>query len=320
MNLLLCLLLLQNPVGDLSAGHAALAAGDRGQARALYERALADPAQKPEALIALCQLLTTPEEADQAVPYGEQAVAAAPDSARAHYHYALALLTKAQSGNPLAGMPLLEIFRAEIRRAVELDPQFNEARELEITFYMRAPEIAGGSESKALELAEAFTAVHPGLGRLAQARILRRQERSAEALAVLTEAERHLPNHPELIYLKGILQFRLEDYAGAIQTFDRGPAPPAPFGGQILYQRARARIFAKLEPEQAIALTKAYIQVRPSLSGPELPSVSSGYWRLGQAYELSGDRDKAREAYTTGAALPEPDPHNQEALALLDKR
>ncbi len=317
MLLLFCLLLLQAS-DELNAGHQALAAGDAEQARIHYQAALADPAQKAEALIALCQLLTANTTVDQAIPYGAQAVAAAPDNARAHYHYARALLAKAQLGNPMANLSLLETFRAEVRRAVELDPTFNEARELEIDFYLRAHEVAGGDEAKALELADAYKAVAPGLGLLAQARILRRGDHVATALATLKEAEAYIPDNPELIYLMGLFQIRQEDYAGAIKTLDRGQDPNVPFGAQILYHRARARILGKTEPEKAVELALAYIAVRPSRSGQELPSLSTAYWRLGQAYELCGDRDKARAAYTTGTGLPDADRHNQEALTQLD--
>lgn len=329
MYLTICLFLLLNPnfyadESPLAAGRAALADGQKQLAKERFEAALTHPEEKLEALIELTALLTTPADYKQAVAYGKQAIAAGPDNARAHYRYALAEVAKLQYGNMFAGYAAAETYKREIRRAIELDPKLLEARTHEIYFYLNAADGLGGSPARALELAVAMTDVDRNRGLLEQVKALRKLERYEEALALGVEALRSQPNEPELILMLAFLHYEKKDYKAAIAVLATEVPSDAPVFGSILYQRARSRIMAEVELDQAVEMLQRFIVLRPSIGNDglpdnDLPSVSSAYWRLGQIYEKQGKLDLARSAYTKGAAESNPDSHNQERLKALGK-
>lgn len=301
----------------LASARQAAAAGNTSEARSLYEKALSDPSQKLDALLALAELLANPQDFEQAVIYGQQATEAAPDSAQAHYVYALALVAKTQFGNMFTAGQSAADFLKEIRRAIELDGKHVAAREQEMFFYLMAPAMVGGSEEHAMKLAEELTTVNRGRGLLAQGRILQRQKKGAEALALMREAAPLLPGDLEVLFAMGMLEFELGDYTAAIATFDKGTDTSSKYYPNLLYQRARARLMAKTELDKALTLLEEYLPLREKLSQSNMPSASSAYWRIGQIHEAQGNLDRAREAYTKGASYEKADPHNQERLDAL---
>ncbi len=301
----------------LARGREAVATGNAALARSLFEQALDVPELKLDALLQLSELLATPQDFEQAVSYGQQAVEAAPDQAQAHYVLAKALVAKTQFGNMYTAGQSAADFLKEIRRAVELDGSHVAAREQELFFYLMAPAMVGGSDEQAMKLALELTTVDRGRGLFAQGKILQKQRKLKEALTVLNEAATLRPNDQELTYTIGMCTFDLGDFPNAIATFDRATDSSSPFYPHLVYQRARARIMAQTDLDKARTLLEEYLQLRAKVDLPSLPTLSSAYWRIGMIHEAQGNLELAREAYTKGAAYEKADPHNQERLDAL---
>src|SRR3954463_8099352 len=81
---------------------------------------------------------------DVAIAGYEKAVAAAPDNAQAHYWLGVAHGRRAQKVGLFGGMSSIRTAKAEWLRAIELDPDYFEARLRLIEFYTVAPALAGG--------------------------------------------------------------------------------------------------------------------------------------------------------------------------------
>ena len=94
-----------------------------------------------EACILLCDVSRELEEVEAAVDYGLKAIGLLPDSANPHFSYAQALgyqiFNDMQSiGGMFSAMGRLGLFKAEIERAIELDPDDTEARTMLVFYYL----------------------------------------------------------------------------------------------------------------------------------------------------------------------------------------
>lgn len=88
---------------------------------------------------------------------------------------------QAMSGGMMAGMRLSGKVKDNLSRAVELDPMLFEARQALSQFYLVAPGIAGGSVSKAKDLALAAQAKQPEHAKLLRAQIALQDKQWPEA-------------------------------------------------------------------------------------------------------------------------------------------
>jgi len=82
-----------------------------------------------------------------------------------------------------------------------------------------------------------------------------------------------------------------------------------------LYQLARLRIVEKLGVEKALPALTRYIELADDAIQP---SKAAAWWRKGNAYELLGERSKARTCYETALAQDPNLVEAQKALAALD--
>jgi len=294
--------------------------GQTEQAVSLLEKLAEKPGHEVEALVMLCELLTTKEGYKDAVEYGEKAVEKDPDNAEARYRYSLALVAKLQHGNMFAGYGASREYRKQIRKAIELDPNHVAARQHEILYYARSVGALGGDKEKALGLAEELTEINRGLGLFEQGNVYKHMEKNDKALDAYERAAELIPDNMELIYNLGMAYVAEKDYDEARAVFDRG-TDKRELGVYlaVLYQRARSRIFAEIEPEAAVNFMEEFVGKREGVVRDGLPSISAAYWRMGQAYELMGNIDKAVEAYKSGTRVEPVSDNNEKALERLGK-
>jgi hypothetical protein len=137
----------------------------------------------------------------QGVEYGTRAVALLPDSADAHYAYAVALRQKLSSINFVRAIFGAGAYKRELYRALELDPDHIDARAEEIGFLIRAPGIVGGDKDEAQRRIVELRALDPRSGSLAAADVLARAGVTEQAVEILESylaefGEDDLPGHP----------------------------------------------------------------------------------------------------------------------------
>src|SRR5260221_1048470 len=111
----------------------------------------ADPA---DPLIAQGVAAMAAGDHDKAIQLLKLAVAKSPRNASAHYHLGEAYGDAAQSAGIFSQASLAGKCRDEFESAVALDPNHLDARSSLLEFYVMAPGIIGGSETKALQQAQ----------------------------------------------------------------------------------------------------------------------------------------------------------------------
>src|SRR5258708_31017421 len=128
-------------------------------------------ADSGDALIAQGRGATQSGEADKAIDLLKQAVERAPKNAEAHRSLAEAYGDAARTANIFRQASLAGKCKDEFERAVELDPNFIDAREGLLEYYLLAPGILGGSMEKANLQAQEIRKRDSLRGHLAMARI-----------------------------------------------------------------------------------------------------------------------------------------------------
>jgi hypothetical protein len=109
-----------------------------------------------------------------------------PKAAACHYAYGVTLGFQAISEGMLKAASSVGRIRSALNEAVALDPAWFAARSAAVEFYLAAPALAGGSVSKAQELAR--TAPTPEQARALQARLLLHEDKPEAALPLLAQA------------------------------------------------------------------------------------------------------------------------------------
>src|SRR6476659_7125402 len=125
------------------------------KAVALLVLALALPlsAQPADPVLDQAKALMNANEPEKAADLLEKAVAAKPNDAVRHYRLGEAYGVVAQNAGMFKAASMAGKVRDEFAKAVQLDPNYTEARMGLMEFYLRAPAIMGGDEEKAREQA-----------------------------------------------------------------------------------------------------------------------------------------------------------------------
>ena len=149
----LLLALLSTPIlaGPVEEARALMEQGRYEQAARILEGAVRDEALKAAALVAITRLHNETENYEKGVDYGEQAIEALPQSSAAHLEYARALKIKMNKISRAKSAFLIRAYKTELRKSLELDPKNVRARVEEIGFFIYAPGVIGGSQTKAQE-------------------------------------------------------------------------------------------------------------------------------------------------------------------------
>jgi Tfp pilus assembly protein PilF len=199
--------------------------------------------------------------------------------------------------------------RDEFIKALEIDPTFYSARSGLVQFYLMVPGLAGGSVSKAREVAQAAVLRQPEYAKLLNAAIAQYDDRSVEAERVLGTVQ---PGGDAALaeelrgqwvalgfgYLEG------KEPAKARAAFERVVKDKADLvEGQ--YGLARA-----LCDQQQWDAAIAALQLAAKLPGHDTLPID---YRLGVAYQGKGDAAQAKAAYTRYLASSSPNPHNVDA-------
>ncbi len=249
----------------------------------------------------LCETLRLSGAFDEAVEWGERAVANAPQSSRAQHQYARALAETMRTGGMLGALGKLGPFKSALETAIELDPTNLDARIDQVAFLLLAPGIAGGDDERGLTLAREVAELDPERGIPLVMWGLREDDRVDEAIAAGRAAVDELP---QSAYLKLNLA-RLLTEEERSEEADRLLAEILETGRSsgknetyyaALYQYGKLRVAEERDAAEAATAFEEYLAEAPP-RGDDLPGHAGAAWRLGQARELAGDREAAREAY-----------------------
>ena len=236
----------------------------------------------------------------------EACAARLPQAAMCHYGVGSVLGAQALSQGMLKALGSVGRVRDALARAVELDPLLYAARNALVQFYLVVPGIAGGSVTKAREIANAASVRQPEHAKLLLALVDIGQKKHDQAEAGLASVragdDKELAADVAEVWAQlGFTYLNDKQDAKARAVFERmvRDRPSSPRGHYGL-----GRVFTDAgQFDQAIA---AFERAATLDRTAELPID----YRAGLAYQAKGDRDKARTLLTRFAASGKGSPKN----------
>ncbi|AHG92038.1 Tetratricopeptide repeat-containing protein [Gemmatirosa kalamazoonensis] len=243
----------------------------------------------------------------------QRAVAADASNPVAHFYLGRAYGAQAQRANIFSKASLAKKTKHEFDRAVQLDPEYLDAREGLVEYYTQAPGILGGSKEKARAQIEEIRRRDTWWGGFVAARIAGRDR---DWSTVIHEYDRLAAEYPDSLNAWASLAFgyaQQKRWDDAWQTIERMQhAVPGSMLSHFVVGRLAAESGQQLERgEQSL---KRYLAYTPQ---PGEPPLASAHWRLGTIYEERGRSDAARAEYQTAVSLDPKLTGARDALAKL---
>jgi tetratricopeptide (TPR) repeat protein len=260
------------------------------------------------------QDLVRREQFAAAVPLLEKCVAAEPGNSKFHQWLGRALGLQAAQNGIVSGAMSLRRVKAELEKAIELDPLNLEARQDLALMYRAAPGFLGGSNAKAAEQVAFIRRHDPALASQLDGDFSFADKKYEAALATYQESSRLHPRPMIQVRISLVYQQK-EDWTQALAALDRALAldPNFPFA---LYQVGRIAALSGLQLDRGEKYLRAYIAM-PVREELENPSLSAAHARLGNILEKKGDRAAARSEYEAALAIDPKQKLAREALAKL---
>ena len=235
----------------------------------------------------------------EAVALGEHAAAESPGSSEAHHLLGKAYGMRAKEAALFAQGSLAKKCRAELARAVELDPS-NVAAALDLVRYdARAPAFLGGGREKAAALAEE-------IGK-------RRRSRGEVARGIVYEAEKNLAA-AEGAYRGALMAdasdgealSSLSDFLASRKRWDdaftacRSAAERAPEDPRPQFEIGLLSAKSARELERGLAALERFLALPPASEGPDF---ADGHELRGRLLMMSGELEAARAELEQALAL-----------------
>jgi tetratricopeptide (TPR) repeat protein len=252
------------------------------------------------------------KKVDEAEGHLERAVKLRGDVSEFHLWLGRVYGQKAQDASKLRQPGLAKKTKASWERAVALDAENLDARADLVSFYLMAPSILGGSESKAAEQAEEIRKRNPYRGALEAVRVAEDRKDTAKAereLRALAAAypDSAAPSMRLVVMLSG--QQRYDDAFAVVDgMLVRRPRDPS-----ATYQLGRLAALSGRRLDEGEAALRRYLTLEP---GPTMPTHAGAQLRLGQILEKRGNIPGARTAYEASLSL---DAKQEEARKGLER-
>lgn len=296
---LLCLLLAASPVlASPERADLLLKQGDPGAAQVIEALAKARPGD-PDVGVLQLRLLLQKREAKRALELAEKLVRQTPGHAASHYWMGMAYGARIGQVGAFSQATMAPKVRAAFERAVELDPSLHDARFALMEYYLRAPGIVGGSESKARAQAEELLRRDPPRGRFAQARLAMHAGEDAQARTHVLAAYAARPGEAMFRMAAGALHQQAEEWDQAFAIFEAWTADE-PWAASAWYQLGRTAVLSGQRTPEGVAAFERFLALNPQ---PGAPEHKHGWYRMGQLHAQAGDKAAARRAFEQAIRL-----------------
>lgn len=257
-------------------------------------------AQAPDPVVDRAVALLNTNQAEKAAEILEQAVKEKPNDAARHLHLGEAYGQMAQQANMFKAASLAGKVRDEFARAVQLDPNYLDARLSLMQFYLQAPSIMGGDKDKAREQALEIKKRDALTGHRALASIAAADKDMNAARAEYIAAVRENPTSPKTHYWYAIfLMTGDKNYKGAGDEFDAALKLDPNYMPAVFQIGHLAALSGQNLARGEESLQK-YLAYKPS--GDDPGQHRTHYW-LGMIYEKQGKKAEAKAQYDTSLKL-----------------
>jgi len=270
-------------------------------------------AESADPIIDQAKALINAGQGKKAVEILEKAVAAKPNDARRYYWLGSAYGIAGREASMFKAISIAGKARDAFEKAVELDPNFIDARFLLLEFHLMAPGVMGGDEDKAREHAVEIKKRDAIAGHRAFALIAESKKDLKAARAEYAAAVRESPDSTKPRYWYGVfLMIHEKNYAASGEQFDAALRidpnyMPAHF--QVGHLAALSGVNLARGEEGL----KKYIATNVPVEN--LPIHRAHYW-LGLVYEKQGKKVEARSQFRESLRLR---PDNKDAKEALKR-
>src|SRR5215469_6634546 len=252
-----------------------------------------------ESLNQLSRVYYAMERWDEAVKYGERAVALDPGDAMYHLWLAREYGRKAAEANPLSAAGLARKAKSEFERAVQLDPTNVPARVDLAQYYTEAPSIMGGGLDKARDQANQVQKYDPGMAHLILARIAEKEKQYSQVDAEYQAAIKNARN-PADMWLQLAAYYRqhgrLDDMQAAVQSAMAQPNKRA----ESYFDAGKELYLGGLNLAAAVQYLQQYLASGELV---ETAPAFQAHYLIGQLNEKMGNRGAAASEYVASLAL-----------------
>ncbi|HZF67114.1 MAG TPA: tetratricopeptide repeat protein [Gemmatirosa sp.] len=236
---------------------------------------------------------------DKAADAFERAAKQQDGSAVYHFWLGQAYGAQAQRANVFRQASLARRTKQEFDRAVQLDPDYLDARAGLMQFYLLAPAVMGGSVDKAREQAAEVRRRNAYRGAFLAASIAQRQKDAAGAMREYQALTAQYPDSAAPWSALATLHAQRKEWEQAWGVVDRMvKALPEAMVGQYAVGRLAAESGQRLD--RGAAALERYLAYQPK---PGEPSHAGAHWRLGAIREAQGQREGARGEYEAALRL-----------------
>lgn len=251
-------------------------------------------AETPADLAAAGRAALTGGNHAKAAELFEKAVKLAPNVAEYHYLLGAAYGEIAQRANVFKQASMAGTVKAEFEKAVQLDPNYLDARFALIDFYTVAPGFMGGSEEKAVAEANEIKKRNNIEGHRAWARIYTRQKKNDLVRKEFVDAVKENPNSARAHYLLAGYLVNNKDWTGSLQELDTALRLDPNYMPAHYRLGAHAALSGQNFARGEAGLRK-YLAYKPELNEP---SHAFAWYFLGMIQEKQGKKADAKASYT----------------------
>ena len=262
--------------------------------------ALSVYAQAADPVVDRATALLNTNQADKAAELLEQAVKEKPNDAPRHFHLGEAYGVQAGQAGMFKAASLAGKARDEFVKAVQLDPNYLDARFGLMQFYLQAPAIMGGDKDKAREQALEIKKRDSFTGHRALAAIAASEKDMNAARAEYIAAVRENPTSPKTHYWYAIFLMTADkNYKGAGDELDAAlKLDPAYM--PAVFQIGHLAVLSGQNLARGEESLQKYLAHKPS--GDDPGQHRTHYW-LGMIYEKQGKKAEAKAQYDTSLKL-----------------
>lgn len=286
-------------------------AHERAAARAEFEGAIKQNSRDARAHFYLGRLELIDNNADAAADHLERAVNLADKVADYHYWYGAAVAQQASRASKVKMPFLARRTMGAVERAVAIDANHVDARDLLVDFYSMAPAVMGGGMDKAQAQARALAAIDPMRGHLARGRLAMAAKDGASVEREMNAAIALAPDSLRAYAALAGWFIRLKQWPQAFATLDRYVTRrPDDLHGQ--YQLGRVAALSGQQLARGEHALRAFIAKLPKSAAS--PAASMAWLRLGQVLQHQARVAESRTAIEQAIKL---DPRNDAARAAL---
>jgi len=277
---------------------------------AMFLIAVCIPAFAQQSLVEQGRAAMLRNDAETAKNLLEQAIAQTPNNAEAHYYLGTAYGSLINTASMFSKPGLAKKTREQFERAIQLDPNFLDARFGMIQWYLEAPGFVGGGEDKAIAEANEVKKRDAIDGHRAFAAIYNHQKKPDLAKKEYADAVKEQPNVPRAHYWLGVVYLGEKNNAAASSEFETAvKLDPQYMPGWFQIGHVAAVTGTNMERgEEAL---KKYLSYTPKRNEPPLYRVH--YW-LGNIFEKQGKKAEAKASYAKALSANPNQKDVQEAM------